>query len=256
MTAEVAKVFARTLIGNYEDDEPWEAVASLRRIGTREVFERAADWCASDNPRQRAVGADVLAQLGRTMEHPRNNFPEESFSVVSRLVEREDDTQALISGLHALGGIGNPVGISLLVERCGHPDPNVRFAVACALGSFPDHPGSTDALLALMQDAEANVRDWATFGLGVLGSLDSAEIRDALLQCSADADVDVREEALVGLGKRKEQRALATLIHDLGRAEVSGRTIEAADAFLEEGRSNVERSPEEYIMALKNRFSI
>ena len=48
-----------------------------------------------------------------------------------------------------------------------------------------------------------DLRDWATFGLGVQGSSDSFAIRDALLERLSDADQDVREEAMVGLGKRK-----------------------------------------------------
>jgi len=117
MTAEVDELFSKTLVGGYDDDEPWEAVALLRRIGTREVFDRAADWCLSENPRQRAVGFDVLAQLGRTVEHPRNNYPDESFSLVSRLVQAETNLQPLCSALHALGSIGNPLGVQLLVEH-------------------------------------------------------------------------------------------------------------------------------------------
>jgi len=69
-----------------------------------------------------------------------------------------------------------------------------------------DDAGSADALLALMQDVDEEVRHWATFGLGVLGDLNSDEIRDALSQRTTDPDSDVREESLVGLAKRKDQR--------------------------------------------------
>jgi HEAT repeat protein len=251
MTAEVDQAFAKTLVGDYDGDDPWEAVGLLRRIGTREVFERAAEWSASESPLKRARGADVLAQLGRTEEHPRNSFPDESFFAVSRLVEREKDTLPLMSGLYALGGIGNPLGIRLLIEHRAHINPDVRFAVAHALGNFADDPLATETLLALMQDPESNIRDWATFGLGVLGSLDSTAIREALLLCSVDADADVREEALVGLGKRKESRALPGLIRELGQAEVSSRVIEAADEFLNERNNDRGRGPNEYIGELK-----
>src|SRR5438045_464296 len=83
--AEIDELFVQTLTGEYDDDVPWEAVGKLRNLGTRQVFERAAEWCTSGDPSKRARGADVLAQIGRTAEHPHNNFPEESYSVVSQL---------------------------------------------------------------------------------------------------------------------------------------------------------------------------
>jgi hypothetical protein len=52
-----------------------------------------------------------------------------------------------------------------------------------------------------MGDANEEVRDWATFGFGVLGDLDSADIRDALLQRLSDANEHVRDEAMATLGK-------------------------------------------------------
>jgi hypothetical protein len=46
----IDELFARMLAGNYDDEWPWEAVRTLRRIGSRAVFTRAADWCISDDP--------------------------------------------------------------------------------------------------------------------------------------------------------------------------------------------------------------
>jgi len=87
--------------------------------------------------------------------------------------------------------------------------------------SFGDDPRALGTLLALMQDADDNVRDWATFGLGVLGDMDSQEIRDALCQRMSDPNRDVREESPVGSGKRKDQRALPVLISELNQSEIS-----------------------------------
>jgi trehalose-6-phosphatase len=78
-TPDIDELFARTLSDDYEDEAAWEAVHTLRRIGTRKVFEKAAEWCESNNPLSRARGAAVLAQLGRTMEHSENSFPEEAY---------------------------------------------------------------------------------------------------------------------------------------------------------------------------------
>lgn len=253
---QVDEIFSRTLTGEYDDESPWEAVRTLHRTGSRQVFDRAAEWCRSDDPLKRARGADVIAQLGRTVEHPSNSFPEECFSVVSTLVQREKDPLPLLSAIHALGHIGNPLAVPLLIEHRLHPKADVRFAVACALGNFVDDSRAVETLLALMQDVDEDVRDWATFGLGVLGDLDSGDIRDALWRGMNDSNRDVREEALVGLGKRNDQRALPALVAELNQPEISDRVIEAAQAFLSETEQVADRSPGDYVAALKQRFSL
>src|SRR6476646_5829032 len=100
---EIDELFAQTLKGDYDDELPWEAVNALRRIGTREIFERAAAWCKSVNPMERTRGASVLAQLGKTVDHQCNNFPEESYRAVSQMLLDEKAPQPLSSAIHALG---------------------------------------------------------------------------------------------------------------------------------------------------------
>src|SRR5207253_9364544 len=71
---------------------------------------------------------------------------------------------------------------TLFRSNCEHENPDVRFAVACALGNFADDPRAAPVLMTLMHDVDDDVRDWATFGLGVLGDKDSPEIREVLLE--------------------------------------------------------------------------
>ena len=218
MTLEhIDDLFARTLTGDYDDDTTWEAVRKLHNLGTRRVLERAAEWCASENPLKRARGADILAQIGVTREHPHNSFPEESYDIVSGLARQEKDPLPLLASIHALGHIGNILAVPLVIEKRSHQDPDVRFAVACALGSFADDPKAAQALMELTQDTDEDVRDWATFGLGVLGQLDSPEIREALVTRLSDTNADVRAEALAGLAARKERKAIPALIAELNQ---------------------------------------
>jgi len=249
-------IFAQTLVGNYDDELPWEAVQKLREIGSRAVFERAAEWCSSKEPLRRARGADVLAQIGRTYERPHNNFPDESYLILSALAERERDPLPLLSVIHALGHIGNPLALPLVIANCEHGNPDVRFAVACALGKFADDPRAAPALMALMHDVDAKVRDWATFGLGVLGDADSGEIREALLKRMTDLDFDVREEAFVALANRKEPRAVPALIAELNRRQVSGRLREAAETFLGANEQLMGWSPTDFAEALRKQFAL
>ena len=107
-------------------------------------FARSARNCRvlrrSDGPLKRARGADVLAQLGKTADHPENNFPEESFDVVVALAESEKHIQPLSSAIQALGHIGDSRAVPLLVRHSTHPEAEIRFAVACASGSLPTTP--------------------------------------------------------------------------------------------------------------------
>jgi HEAT repeat protein len=256
MTPEqMDEIFAQTLSGDYDDDLPWDAVRALQTTGSREVFERAAHWCRSPEALKRARGLDILAQLGKTVEHPKNDFPDECFSVASRAVEREKDPLPLCSAVYALGHIGNSLAVPLLIGHRSHTSAKVRFAVAFALGTFADDGRCAHALLALMRDTDEHVRDWATFGLGVQGKLDSQEIRDGLADRLTDADRDVREEALCGLAKRHDERALPALVAELSQADPAHRAFEAAEAFLDCAPEEERQSPNEYIAALKERFS-
>jgi len=41
---QMDEILAQTLAGDYDDEWPWEAVGTLRRLGSREVYDRAAEW--------------------------------------------------------------------------------------------------------------------------------------------------------------------------------------------------------------------
>lgn len=252
---QIDELFAQTLAGGYDDELPWVAVRTLHGMGSHEVLDRAAKWCASDTPLQRARGADILAQLGRTADHPGNTFPEECFSQVLTLLQTEKETLPVLAAVHALGHIGNPLALPLVIKHRSHPHPDVRFAVACTLGNFADDARTVSTLLELMQDADEDVRDWATFGLGVQGNFDSEEIRNALCQRMSDPDKDVREEAMVSLARRKDQRVLPLLLDELNQSEISYRVKEAAEALLGQDESAENWTSEDYSLALKNHFS-
>jgi HEAT repeat protein len=253
---EIDELFAQTVSGDYEDHASWEAVSALHRIGTREIFDHAADWCNSTSPLLRARGIDVLSQLGKTVEHPSNNFPEQSYLLVSTLLQSEKELLPLDAAIAALGHIGNPLAVPLLVKHIHDPSPKIRFTLAFALGCFPNDNDAVEALLALMEDSDANVRDWATFGLGVLGDADSVEIRDALLRRVGDSDENAREEAIIGLSKRKDQRVLEFLVTILEQPDVPSRAIEATDLMLDTTDDEKEWSGQQYAAALRQKFPI
>lgn len=251
---DIEELFAETLLGEYNDDEPWTAVRALHQIGSREIFEKASSWCQSPVVLERARGADVLAQLGKTVEHPTNAFPEESFAILANLVETEQSSLPLCSALHGLGHTDNLRALPLIIRHSSSSDPDVRFAVACACGSFGNEQLALDVLLKLIKDGDSDVRDWATFGLGSLSELDTPMIRSALTDALSDSDADVRQEALVGLARRRDAQILPQLLEQLQQPEVDVLTIEAACEMLSLSEADSSWGPDDYVSALQEQF--
>jgi HEAT repeat protein len=261
-STEIEALFAQALLGDYEGEEAWAAVSALRRDGSREIFERAAEWCHSDNPLKRARAAAILCQLRRRDESldtdwsPDWMYRDESYPLVTGMLEKEQDPVVLDSAISALGHLADPKAVSLILGYQDHPNKDVRFAVAFALGCFPNDAQSVLALMKLTTDSDSDVRDWAVFGLGVLGDADSHEIREALLRCLNDANEDVREEAAVGLGKRQDQRLIPKLRTMLDEPELKVRVAEAAAALLGLDQDPPEWAAAEYKAALRSKFSL
>ena len=261
MTSSVIQdLFDQTLVGDYDDEAPWDAVSTLRSNGDRAIFETAALWLKSTSPLKRARAAAILAQLrapsrsNEEMKTPTWLFREETFLLLVKLLEGESDAMVLNSGIAALGHLYNEDAISIIERYKDHSDQDVRFCVACALGSFPNDPVSISALIPLTRDADSDVRDWAIFGLGVQGDADSPEIREVLLQGISDPDEDVREEATVGLGKRQDPRLLPALRNMLDAPELKVRVAEAASAMLGLPEDPEEWAAEDYKKALDEKF--
>jgi HEAT repeat protein len=263
-TAEVEALFARALVGDYEADDAWEAVFALQRDGSREIFEHAAEWCIAGDPLKRARGADLLAQLRRAPapgeeQDPRDTesmFRAEAYALITKMLEKEQDCLVLDSAIKGLGHLRDPSAAPLILRYQDHPDGDVRFAVAFALGCFPNDAQSVRGLLKLTSDSDADVRDWAVFGLGVLGDVDSPEIREALFRCLDDASQNVREEAAVGLAKRQDQRLIPKLLEMLDEPGLTIRLAEATADLLGLDKDPPDWTAADYKAALKKRFQI
>lgn len=102
-----------------------------------------------------------------------------------------------------------------LLANLDHPAEEVRFAVAIALSAIAGGDQSeavVSALIRLSTDADGDVRDWATMGLGSITEKDDDAIRDALAARLDDPEGDTAGEALLGLALRKDARALRPLL--------------------------------------------
>ena len=215
--------------GLSDSEEHWALVQELHSRGGGEAFETSVAWCASQEPLLRCLGADVLGQLGC---HDSRTFAGKSAPVLDSLLG-DADSRVLQSALIALGHLrtGN---LKRICSLATHTSAEVRHAVANCLGGRDDRLAH-ETLITLSADSDQHVRDWATFGLGTLGTADGEGIRNALVARLSDPDLEVRGEAMRGLAVRGDPRAVPAILAELERDDVSALAIQAAAALPRDG---------------------
>ena len=208
-----------------DDDDRWDAIRALHLRGGQVEFDLAVALSQSAELKARALGADMLAQLGFYSE--KFTFPVESVNILIELLN-DPAEEVIWSAAHALGHRKDERSIVSLCRLADHKSEDVRYGIACALGGF-ENELAVGTLIKLSQDVDSDVRDWATFGLGALLELDTPAIRHALFARATDEDDDTRAEALSGLALRKDERALALVMRELQRENAGTLIFEAAE---------------------------
>jgi HEAT repeat protein len=225
----VEELFALALTTTSTDDEEhtegWQAIRELQKRGTRDIFERCAALCASDDPHQREVGAGVLGQLGWEQDYP---FREETLPILFGLIANDKEIAVLNAACVALGHLSDERAIPHLLTLKDHPSDIVRYSVIFGLLGLEDDRAVT-ALIELSNDPDAVNRDWATFGLGSQLELDTPSIREALWARVTDADAVTRGEALRGLARRHDERVIEPLLAELELQPEWSFAFEAAE---------------------------
>jgi len=205
------------------DEAHWDAVVKLQCIGSGEVLRACQELARSSDPWSRRCAVAVAGQLGS----PGRNFPAECKALIAPLLSFDEPVEVLSDAIAACGHLYGPDETSPVAIFVAHPDPDVRFAVAFALGGH-QQTAAVDALIRLSADTDSNVRNWATFGLGTQIDDDDPAIADALLARVEDGDLDTRDEALIGLARRGDLRVLAPLQAALEADSVGELAVEAA----------------------------
>jgi HEAT repeat protein len=219
------ELFAATLKGGYEDDAPWEAVSVLRLRGGAGVFEVAKRYCGSGDPKARARGLSVLAQLDAGKPDVERPFMAECVSIAIEHI-RESDEEVVCCAAWALSHLGTERAVATLINLRNHPDADVRHAIACCI-ELRKHPEGVNVLTALMEDEDEVIRDWATFPLGnddvIEGGMrrftDSPEIRTAFRRRLDDSYEEARREAIWGLALRNDPLGVSLLLKHLESEE-------------------------------------
>ncbi|WP_339135498.1 MAG: HEAT repeat domain-containing protein [Candidatus Electrothrix sp. GW3-4] len=207
----------------HSDKDTREAMAILHFRGGWKEFELGRQLTESEDPEDRAVGADILAQLG----WEKRTFHEESVEILINLLS-DPDHQVIHYAAISLGHRNDVRAISPLVELALHEDALVRFGVTFGLSCHDDEQAIT-ALIQLSRDADGDVRNWAMFALGSQTDMDGPEIREALAAGLHDPEAEIRSEALIGLARRKDARVFPELVKEWTLHDVSMLSIEAAE---------------------------
>jgi HEAT repeat protein len=190
----------------------WRRLNELQKSGSRGVFEAAAKALMSDAGKERALGADVMGELGHEFNEP--PFKNESVPLLLELLDREADPSVKYAAIAALGRLRSREAVPKLVAFVTDSSDQVRLALArelnwCTWDSGEERPDPrvTATLIRLSSDRVAAIRDWATFSLAGSDE-DTPEIRAALWGRVKDRHFDARMEAFRGLARRRESAAL------------------------------------------------
>lgn len=222
-----ALVAAAAAIDDVDDHDYWASVGELQRRGDDASLGAALALCADAEPGRRVLGLHVLGQLGWPRGRPHRDA---SLPVAIHLAAYDTDPRVVDAAVHALGHLGDPRGAGAVLAHMDHASAEIRWAVAWALPGMAGRPADervVDALRRLTADADASVRDWATFGLFLVGA-DSPAVRDALVARLDDEDRATAAEALRALAHLGDERALEPLTRRLADPDVDDVVVEAA----------------------------
>ncbi len=207
---------------NSEDDTR-EAIGLLHFRGGWKEFELGRQLTESEDPEDRVIGADILAQLG----WEKRSFHEESVQILIDLLS-DPDHKVIHYAAISLGHRNDVRAIPRLLELAQHEDPMIRFGVTFGLSCHDDEQAIA-ALIQLSRDDDDDVRNWAMFALADQTDIDGPEIREALAAGLQDPETEIRGEALVGLARRKDARVFTELVKEWALHDVSILSIEAAE---------------------------
>jgi hypothetical protein len=204
----------------------WDRIRLAAASGSPAV-ELAAHLAESPDPVDRAIACDLLGAVCNGHDYTHRPVAE----ALVDIAKHETDPQVLRSLAAALHHASDPVALSTLVALAGHANSTIRLEVAIALPANLAESANDNgvaALMALGADPDAEVRNWATFGVARCLDADGTDIRTALWDRVTDPDGDVREEAICGLARRRAPGARRLVADLLAAGGVHDWAFEAA----------------------------
>ncbi|HEX4507456.1 MAG TPA: HEAT repeat domain-containing protein [Alphaproteobacteria bacterium] len=223
----VTELFSVAIQTSYDDDDHWNAISALHKKGGKDVLHQALDLTRNADPKLRTIGIDILGQLGL----PERTYPKECLKTAIELATNDTAPEVLHAAAIALNHLKDPRGTPPLVRLADHPLADVRYAAALALGGRCE-PEAIATLIRLTRDSSDLVRDWAVFGIGQIGPVDTPEVREALFRRLDDSDRQTRYEAISGLARCGDIRGIPPLIAALTAEPQNYELWIPADSFL------------------------
>lgn len=220
-TRTTAQIIA-AYIESQDNDDATNSLLTVHYRGGQEEFQSGMRLLASTDPCERAVGADVLAQLGW---QDRTYLDESVDALLCVLGDPEDSV--VESVIFALGHRGSPRAIDLLLPFAKHPTADLRYAAVHGLMPH-DTPRVVEAMINLSRDSDPDVRNWATFTLARQFESDSLSLRSALEERLAESDPEIHGEALLGLAARRHVGLAPQILRELHGDFQGDWAVEAA----------------------------
>jgi HEAT repeats len=217
-TAQIISAY----IESQNDDDATNSLLTVHYRGGQEEFQFGMKLLASKEPRERAVGADVLAQLGW---QDRTFLDESVDALLGALSDPEDSV--VESAIFALGHRGSARAIDVLLPFANHPSAELRYAAVHGLMPH-DTPRAVEAMISLSRDPDPDVRNWATFTLASQFESDSLSLRSALKERLGESDPEIRGEALLGLARRQHAGIAPQILRELNGDFHGDWPVEAA----------------------------
>jgi HEAT repeat protein len=204
-------------------DNDRESMAILHFRGGEMEFRLAKALTESADAEDRAIGADILAQLG----WDDRTFLDESVSILISLLE-DSDHHVISCAAVGLGHRRDSRAIAPLLRLAEHENACVRFGVAFGLCGH-DNDDAIATLVTLSGDSDNETRNWAMFGIGTQTKIDTPQIRAALLIGLEDDEPEIRGEAMIGLAGRGDLRCVDAILKELSGPFHGDWAVEAAE---------------------------
>ncbi len=201
---------------------------------------------SNEGTRDRVVAAELVGRMSHDAGRVMHDLCWSRLEAMLAAAEQAGrDSAAGIAGIAAaFQHLEDARTLPALLALAAHPCGDVRLAVASSIPmacKFAARDDAVDCLAELTGDSEADVRNWACFGLGQLDA-DGREVREALAARLNDEHTDTRCEALLALARTGDTRAPqahrahraieARLRTELGEHLVgSGRTVRLQGEF-------------------------